>query len=100
MKTLDQIGKKLPYKVPENYFEDFASKMEVMARKDDKMFSLKSISRPWLYLAAMFVGMLVITNVLINLNNSNELDDSISYEQYLSAQVDPSAIADYYLDMD
>lgn len=95
-KTLEEIGNRVPFTVPENYFEDFAKKMEVMTKVDNKTFTIKALSRPWIYLAAMFVGLLVITNILLNVNGA-EQSDAISYDQYLSAQMDPTVLADYYL---
>lgn len=99
MKTLDGIGNRVPYITPDNYFDDFAKKMDEMAHAESKSFSLRSISRPWIYLAAMFVGMLVVTNILINLNGK-ENAEAITYEQYLSSQIDPTVLADYYLSED
>ncbi len=54
--------KKLPFEVPENYFEDFENKMlrkfqseSAEKPKEDSVAALISVVKPWLAMAASFV---------------------------------------------
>ena len=57
---LDKIGKEPGFKVPENYFADFAKEMSAKLPErdfhveDDR--TLWQRMRPWVYMAAMFGG--------------------------------------------
>ena len=55
---LSKIGRKSGFKVPENYFEDFASKMEQVIPQHQVIPEVKPTLwnrlRPYVYLAAMF----------------------------------------------
>lgn len=57
---LDKIGKKNGFKVPENYFANFAKEMS--AKLPERNFNMEDDRtlwqkmRPWVYMAAMFGG--------------------------------------------
>lgn len=57
---LSQIGKDSGFKVPENYFDDFATKMaESLPEQSIKPLPKSTIwlrIRPYIYMAAMFAG--------------------------------------------
>ncbi|MBN2767406.1 MAG: hypothetical protein JXR27_13640 [Paludibacteraceae bacterium] len=91
-----EAGKKLPFTVPENYFENFASQME--AQVTIKPVSVFKIMRPWMYMAAMFLGVLFLSRVGYNVyqEKSNTLIAD-NYELYVLSQVDEAEIIDYYL---
>lgn len=69
-----------PFKVPENYFAQFNK--EIMDRLPEKeFFAPKPVPlwdrvKPWVYLAAMFIGMYFTINFLVqrngNLGNSTQ----------------------------
>ncbi|MDR1517725.1 MAG: hypothetical protein LBS52_06500 [Dysgonamonadaceae bacterium] len=67
MNRLDDIAKKNPFTVPENYFAKFNA--EMMARLPEKevrkapKVSLWAKSRPWLYAAATIAGIFLIVRV-------------------------------------
>ncbi|GAB1415150.1 hypothetical protein MASR2M117_05560 [Paludibacter sp.] len=101
---LEKIGNKIPFDVPEGYFEDFATRFENQISEQPK--SSKKMFVPWLYMAAMFVGIFLIGNVIyyINFDKSvepNEIsktnDTNDLYEIYLTSQVDQSITYDYYV---
>ena len=60
---LDNIGNQLPFSVPENYFEDFAAKFE--AEHIVVSVPVKRLLKPWMYMAAMFLGVFFILFSLI-----------------------------------
>ena len=94
--SFDEIGKELPFKIPENYFEDFASAME--AQIVVKPTSLKRVFKPWMYMAAMFVGLFVIGQVLFTVLKTTNVNTDDNYESYILSQVDETALIDYYVE--
>ena len=106
---LRRVGKDNPFKLPENYFENLTS--EVMSNLPEKepVIQLKKKTRTWdkvkpfLYMAAMFVGAALIIKVAsIDLNTSNlsnQTDINMEYfsDQYISEAVNGSMMDDYSL---
>lgn len=93
---LRKTGNRLPYKVPENYFEDFAERMDVYAGSNK--ISVKKMIRPWMYMAAMFVGLLFMANFFLQNHKSNIASvETDNYDLYMLSHVDESVVADYYL---
>jgi hypothetical protein len=78
LKEIDKSNN--PFKVPENYFAQFNN--DIMGKLPEKeFFAPKPIPlwdkvKPWVYLAAMFIGMYVTINFLItkgdNLGNDSQ----------------------------
>ncbi len=66
---LDEIEKRNPFKVPENYFADF--NQEIMNKLPEKkaaapkQITLWERVKPWIYMAAMFVGFYFLINLLV-----------------------------------
>lgn len=87
---LDEIDKtKHPFKVPENYFAQFNA--EIMDRLPEKEIvipepiSLWDKVKPWVYMAAMFIGFYFTINMLMKTPASNEAaNDQITSQQTLS----------------
>lgn len=87
---LEEIGKdKNPFKIPENYFAQFNEDM--MARLPEKEIvapqpvSLWDKVKPWVYLAAMFVGLYVTINFLMKApGNENPDGMQVATQQTLS----------------
>lgn len=94
--SLDEIGRELPFTVPENYFNEFASQFEEKIVVKPR-FSMRSL-KPWMYMAAMFVGIFVISHVFFLMNNGNTVTSTDNYESYVLSQVDESYMLDYYVD--
>jgi len=94
----EEIGKELPFSVPDNYFEQFANQI-------DKQIGYSStrthkIFRTWMYaVAAVFVGVMVLTPVFYTSNNQRSIvKNTDNYETYVLSQVDESSLLDCYVD--
>jgi len=94
--SLEEIGKEVPFSVPENYFEDFAAKME--GQISIKPISIRKAFAPWMYMAAMFVGVFVVGQILFNVLSDKTTKSDDSYESYVLSQVDESSLMDLYVD--
>lgn len=94
---LKEIGKRNPFTVPENYFGDFALQMDQMVGAP-KM-KARFVVAPWMYVAAMVMGLFVLVNVFYKIHQNNEKNNE-NYELYVMSQTDDMAIADYYLTTD
>lgn len=66
--TVDKFKDRQPFRVPEGYFDNFTK--ELMDRLPEKSvaeppkISLYNRIQPWLYMAAVFAGLLVLFHVL------------------------------------
>lgn len=88
---LEEIDKtKNPFKVPENYFAQF--NQEIMDRLPEKEIvvpepvSMWDRAKPWVYLAAMFVGLYITINFLMKTpGNDNMTENQIASQQTLSS---------------
>lgn len=92
---LDEIGKNNPFAVPENYFEDFATQFDQQIHA--KSVPVRQIMKPWLYMAAMFIGIVILGNVFYNIHNNSVAKNSENYELYVTSQLDESVVYDYYV---
>ena len=77
LKILDKLGKEPGFKVPENYFANFNSKMvdslpEVEITEEEKP-TLWVRLRPFVYMAAMFAGIWLMMNIF-TLGNKSKVD--------------------------
>ncbi|MDR1224483.1 MAG: hypothetical protein LBL07_16620 [Tannerella sp.] len=67
-KKLDKLKDRSPFRVPDGYFESFTENM--MSRLPEKpaeepeVISIYDRVKPWLYMAAAFVGLVLLFNVL------------------------------------
>ncbi len=79
IKKLNEIDKSNPFTVPENYFARFNE--EIMNRLPEKEIAKpKTVSmwdkaKPWIYMAAMFVGIFFAIQLLTK-NSINQQQDS------------------------
>ena len=69
-RILQKMGKKNPFTVPENYFEDFTQ--ELMDKLPAKEVVLQPEAptlwqrvKPWLYMAAMFCGIMLSVRIFV-----------------------------------
>ncbi len=110
---LKKYGKGNPFKVPENYFENFTE--ELMGRLPEKeavqeepaKVTVWSRVRPWIYMAAMFTGMLVGIRFMVESTTSPRNDTVIAavtseneaeeYDQYIDGIMENYLIDDYTL---
>ena len=95
----EKFGNKLPYTVPENYFDNFAAQWTkgqaiVIPRSEQT----RHILRTWLYMAAMFVGVAFMGHFIYNsYNSSKQISINENYELYIYSQIADTDIIDYYL---
>ena len=93
--SFDQAGNKLPFTVPEDYFEKFALNMDAhIAVKQVPVFHFM---RPWMYAAAIMLGVIFIGKGAYNVYQNKQLANTENYELYVLSQVDEDDIIDYYL---
>ena len=93
---IEEISKELPFSVPENYFNQFALRIEEQIGYKRTIFR-KSIKK-WMYMAAMFVGILILADVFYIVNQNNATRNADNYESYVLSQVDENSMVDVYLD--
>jgi len=94
--SLEEIGKELPFSVPENYFDQFASQLEEQMGLNH--VPVRKIIKPWMYMAAMFFGVLLMAQVSYIIYQNNSTRNAENYESYVLSQVDEAAMLDYYVD--
>lgn len=96
--SLNEIGNKLPFTIPDNYFEQFALSIDQQTNVISS--PIKQIIRPWMYMAAIFVGVLLLSRITLSVYNGNISRNNENYEMYITSQLDESVIYDYYLNDD
>ena len=91
--SFEEVGKELPFGVPENYFKDFAAQINKQTgyRKPTMAFI-----RPWMYAAAVFAGLVAGGQLFYN-NSQIKTLTAENYETYVMAQVDETSVVDYYV---
>jgi len=94
--SLNEIGKEVPFTIPESYFEDFATQM--VAQTSGQQTSVRKILYPWLYMAGMFAGILLLGNIAYSVYQRNASLKVENYERYLFSQVDNVSLLDFYLE--
>ena len=91
--NLERLKGTNPFIVPEGYMEEFTER--IMAQLPDKpqeeenVVSLMDHVRPWLYLAAMFVGLGLFFKAIVGIGGSegNALPDSLLVRTEIPAPV-------------
>ncbi len=93
---LEEIGNRNPFTVPENYFKDFSKKIDTQIGNIN--IKPTHMLKPWLYMAAMFVGIFILGNVfyLLYRQHQEQRDAVDLYEYYVSSQIDSSILIDFY----
>ncbi len=94
--SLDNLEKELPFAVPENYFQQFPLEME--RKIAGKQISVHKLLKPWMYLAAMFVGIVIFAQIYYTVYQHNTSAKQENYESYVLSQVDESSLLDYYVE--
>ncbi|MDR0574582.1 MAG: hypothetical protein LBG96_11240 [Tannerella sp.] len=88
---LDELRDRQPFRVPEGYFESFTGDMmsrlpeKTISESEPKEISLYDRVKPWLYMAAAFVGIIVLFNVF---NKTAEITSQDEYN--VAAKISPS----------
>jgi hypothetical protein len=94
--SLEQIGRELPFSVPENYFEQFA--LQIDKQIGYKQKAVYKFIRPWMYAAAMIIGVIVLSPVFYSVYQNKTAANTENYESYVLSQVDETVMMDYYVD--
>ena len=102
-----KIGKDNPIKVPEGYFENLTGQImdklpEIDNTKEEKEISLWEKIKPWVYMTAMFCGMMFGLKVMMGdkaLESQNGTEDiSIASSDNAAQEDDSDIIPDEYID--
>ncbi|MDR1631876.1 MAG: hypothetical protein LBR97_03190 [Dysgonamonadaceae bacterium] len=102
--TLDSIEKTDPFKVPEDYFENFTadimSKLPDLPVEQPKVISLWERVQPWIYMAAMFAGIALMINLFVDKPDSRQEKESIYASEglHLNSSNDIEDFYRYYED--
>jgi len=93
---IEEISKELPFSVPENYFDQFA--LQIDEQIGFKRTIVRKVLKPWMYMAAMFICILIMGQVFYTVNKNNSTRNAENYESYVLSQVDENSLADFYVD--
>ena len=73
----DELRDRQPFCVPGSYFEDFTDRfmrsLPIKAAPETKVISFYNRIKPWLYMAALFAGIIILFNVF---NKTTLLDEN------------------------
>jgi hypothetical protein len=94
--SLDEIGRELPFSVPENYFEHFALRMDEQIQHNPG--SNHRFLKQWMYVAAAFVGIFMLGQTFYTVYQTNATQNADTYEAYVLSQVNETSMMDYYVD--
>lgn len=93
-KIREKVGAKNPFEVPEGYFDHLADQiidrlpekeMKVLPLQEENSLWLKI--RPWVYMAAMFIGAALIIRIgSWSLGSRQAEDSSYAYEEVISEE--------------
>ena len=89
---LDELKGENPFKVPDGYIEGLGK--QIMAAIPEESYteatviSMRDRIRPWLYIASVFVGLLIILRIFISpvSQETHQQDDTSSYFQALVSE--------------
>jgi hypothetical protein len=92
---------KNPFKVPDDYFaqlnEEIMNRLPEKETVAPKPVSLWDRAKPWLYLAAMFVGLNIMINFLLKTPEGNNPDESPAVAQQIpSGNLDNVTEEEFY----
>lgn len=106
---LKKIGTENPFRVPEGYFEGFTSDLMSRLPEKEKTDVRREPTtwervRPWLYMAAMFIGAALIIRVaspvyekVPEVQQQVAVDDTDTELEYISTAIDNTMMDDYSL---
>ena len=102
---LDELMNRQPFRVPEGYFEGFTA--DIMSRLPEKTVSeVKTISlydrvKPWLYMAALFAGAIILFNIFSGKNATQDTNDGMAMttNSNIVTETDDAEFLEYIEDM-
>ncbi len=103
---LNHINRKSGFNVPENYFDDFASKMESILPQHEVIPEVKPTTwnriRPYVYMTAMFAGiwcMMWIFNDIMSVSSHTDFNKTmiagLQNEEYINEYILLDDISEY-----
>lgn len=86
---LKEVGTGNPFRVPDNYFEDFTQELMNKLPEKEPMPSMSEPTlwqrvKPWLYMAAMFVGIMFSVRIFVGEPNKDEFPITQTEAEMLS----------------
>lgn len=104
-KLLRTVGTENPFRVPEGFFENLTSEvMNRLPEKETPAYEQKEPTlwdkvKPWMYMAAMFVGAALIIHVAssdrVPAADRVAVEDTEQETEYINSIVDNSMLDDY-----
>jgi len=94
--SLNEIGRELPFAVPESYFEHFALQIDEQINRNST--SNHRFLKQWMYVAAAFVGVVMLGQTFYTAHQNNLAQKADIYESYVLSQVNEASLVDYYVD--
>jgi hypothetical protein len=102
------LGKENPFKVPEGYFDNFTSQMmDSLPEKEfveDERPTRWTIMKPWVYMAAAFIGAVLMIRAIswLQTSRSDKMQapantTEIAQDRYVNEVVKDSRLDDYQL---
>ena len=93
-KLMQQYGKKQPFATPEGYFESFHEQLmsrlpetEPTAAPTVKVTLMTRI-KPWIYTAAMFMGIIFMVQGIMYVQQAQMTNNSIAFEDIYTEEAD------------
>ena len=88
---LRKVGTQNPFRVPENYFEDFTQElMNKLPEKEPIQYlsepTLWQRVKPWIYMTAMFVGIMLSVRIFVGEPKNDEFPISLAEAAMLSTE--------------
>ena len=99
-------GRKLPFEVPDSYFNELPGKIQERLSHDEKPVISTRFIRPKLAMAAMFIGILALgyagIRILLDNGNSNYMseDEIVETIEYFSYELDNGLLASVVIESD
>jgi hypothetical protein len=83
--TLEDFRGRDPFRVPEGYFEGFTEALmsripDIKSQPKGVTISLYDRIKPWLYMAAAFVGIIILFNVFNKPSSTSPVETASGYE--------------------
>ena len=105
-RLLEKFGRKHPFTTPEGYFDDFTARiMDTLPEKEtpaEPHITMWQRVKPWVYMAAMFCGLMLSVRLVVGTDNENEpyaFEETISGipVEDIDAIMDKTMLDDYTL---
>lgn len=97
---LNNIDKKNPFKVPENYFEDFHKNMMSKISEEPKAVKIVPLWRkviPWASVAAVLGGIIILAGILTDNSEPQIADSNFITDQTEKVYASSAEDDDFYL---